>query len=153
MFNKQLKVNIKQLDLQISKLSEELEDVEKDSKYEITMEKLETLTKLRAQLAQSLKEKETSDAILEMDKQIEELTKIVENLGRDDVYTSKMAKLDELIKMRGQLTESKVKSSHTSLLVSSGVSIASVLLVLHYEKAEVVTSKAFSMATKMFRGN
>ena len=153
MFNKQLKVNIKQLDLQISKLSEELEDVEKDSKYEITMEKLETLTKLRTQLAQSLKEKETSDAILEMDKQIEELTKIVENLGRDDVYTSKMAKLDELIKMRGQLTESKVKSSHTSLLVSSGVSIASVLLVLHYEKAEVVTSKAFSMATKMFRGN
>lgn len=146
-----LKANIKQLDLQISKLSKEIGELDTDTKYEVTMEKLETLTKLRTQLAQGLKDNETSDAIYEMDKQIEELTKVIHNLERDAVYTSKLAKLDELVKLRGSLTESKVKSSYKPLIISGVFSVSSVALVLHYEKVDVVASKAFGML-KSFRG-
>lgn len=55
MFNKQLKTNIKQLDLQIGKLSKELSEMEDTGSYEAKakMEMLKDLTKLRCELADS----------------------------------------------------------------------------------------------------
>lgn len=153
MFNNQLKRNIKDLDVQISKLTKEIEELERDSSYDVTMEKLTSLTELRVQLAKSLKEDEKSDAVMEMDKQIEELTKIVANLRKDDTYSDKLAKLEELTKTRCQLEESKVKDSVKPIVTSGLLSIASVVVILKYEKTEVITSKAFGIATSMFRGN
>lgn len=149
---KQLNVNIEQLDLQISKLSEELNTLKRDSKYEATMDKLKNLTELRAMLAKSLKETEKSDAIVEMDKQIEELTVMLANMCRNEEYSDKLAKLEELTKVRCQLAESKVKASVKPIVISGTLSIASMVLVLKHEKTEVITSKAYDMVKGMFKG-
>lgn len=149
---KQLNVNIEQLDLQIGKLSEELEALKKDSKYESTIDKLKHLTELRAGLAKSLKENETSEAVMQMDKQIEELTLMLSNMGRNEEYSDKLHTLEELTKVRCQLAESKVNASVKPIMVSGLLSIASVVIVLKYEETEVITSKAFDMAKGIFKG-
>jgi hypothetical protein len=151
MFNKQLKVNIKDLDVQIGKLSKEVEELKKDNKYEATMDKLKSLTELRVNLAKSLKEDETSDAVLEMDKQIEELTKLIQNLGRDEEYSDKLAKLEELTKVRCQLAESKENGSVKPIVVSGLLSVASLVIVLKYEEKDVITSKALDITRNMFK--
>lgn len=153
MFNKQLKRNIKDLDVQIGKLSKELEESKRDSKYETTIDKLKSLTEVRATLAKSLKEKESSDALLEMDKQIEELTKVVMNLRRDEEYSDKMKRLEELTKVRCQLQESNVNGSVKPVVVSGLLSIASIAIVLKYEETDVVVSKGFDIAKGMFKGS
>lgn len=153
MFNKQLKRNIKDLDLQIGKLSKELELLKKDGKYEATMDKLKSLTELRVNLAKSLKDKEISEAVLEMDKQIEELTKVLAHLSRDEEYSDRLAKLDELTKVRCQLKESAVNGSVRPVVVSGLLSIASIAIVLKYEETDVVVSKAYGIATSMFKGS
>lgn len=149
---KQLNVNIVQLDLQISKLSDELNKMEKDNKYEATMDKLKNLTELRATLAKSLKDNEKSDAVVEMDKQIEELTVMLTHMCRNEEYSDKLAKLEELTKVRCQLAESKVNASVKPIVVSGVLSIASLAIVLKYEEKEVITSKAYDMVKGMFRG-
>ncbi len=157
MFKKQLTVNIEDLDRQIGKLSMELEDMEKDSKYEVTMDKLKILTDLRNSLmkdSKETKEVEKSNAVIEMDKQIEELTRVVEQLRRDDAYSEKLAKLEALTKIRCQLEESKAKNSIKPLVVSGLLGVTSMLIVLKYEKDNVIiTSKAFNMVTSMFKGS
>jgi predicted RNase H-like nuclease (RuvC/YqgF family) len=152
MFRKQLTINIEDLDRQIGTLSNELEELKKDSKYEATMDKLKMLTELRTSLAKGLKENEKSDALSEMDRQIEELTLVVNHLGRDDVYSEKLAKLEALTKVRCQLGESKVKNSVKPVIVSGLLGMTSMLIVLKYEKDNVIiTSKAFSMVSSMFK--
>lgn len=153
MFNKQLKRNIKDLDLQIGKLSKELELLKKDNKYESTIDKLKSLTEIRASLAKSLKEKESSDALLEMDKQIEELTKILMNLRRDEEYSDKLKTLEDLTKVRVQLKESQINGSVKPIVVSGLLSLASIAIVLKYEETDVVVSKAYGIATSMFKGS
>ena len=150
---KQLYVNIDELDLQISKLSRELNELEKEDKYEATMDKLKSLVELRSTLAKGLKEDETSDAVIEMDKQIEELTKVLEHTRRDEEHSHKLAKLEELTKVRCQLAESSIVGSVKPVVVSGLLSIASVAIVLKYEETEVITSKAFDMAKGMFKGS
>lgn len=100
MFKKQLTVNIKDLDLKISKLSKELEEIEDNDEYDITMDKMKALTELRC-----------------------------------------------------KLSESKVNSSVKPLVVTGLFGVGSTLLVLYYERAEVITSKAFNNVTSMFRGS
>lgn len=99
MFKKQLTVNIEDLDLQIGKLNKELEEMEDDDKYVLTMEKLKSVIELRC-----------------------------------------------------KLSESKTGSSVKPLVVSGLFGIASLIVVLKYEEKEVIVTKAFTMATSMFRG-
>lgn len=153
MFNKQIRRNIKDLDVQIGKLTKEIEEMTNDNKYEVTMDKLKDLTELRGLLAKGLKEDETSDSLLELDKQIEELAKAIQMLRRDESYSDKMKKLEELTKIRCQLEESKVKNSVKPVVTSGLLSIASIAIILKYEETDVITSKAMSIATSMFRGN
>lgn len=101
MFKKQLTKNIKDLDLKISKLTNELEELE----------------------------------------------------GDENNYDSKMNKLEKLIELRCKLSESKVNNSVKPLIVSGLFGLTSVVVVLKYEQTEVITSKAFNMATSMFRGS
>lgn len=151
MFNKQLKQNIKQLDLQIGKLSEELDELKKDGRYEVKIKTLEDLTELRTKLAKSHEDK-VSDAVLELDKQIEELTMLISKFEIDSEYITKQQRLEELTKIRVQLSECKVKESHAPAVISGVIGVSAMLLVLNYEKTDIVTSKAFGMATKLFRG-
>ena len=151
MFNKQLRRNIKTLDVQIGELSNELEGLKKDTKYDIKMRTLSDLTDLRSKLV-GRDDKTKSDAVIELDRQIEELTKMIGHLESDEVYTAKLQKLDELTKVRCQLAEAKVKESNAPVIISGVVGISAILLVLNYEKKDIITSKAFSIATKMFKG-
>ena len=151
MFNKQLRQNIGFLDAQIGELTKELEGLKKDTKYDVIIRTLSDLTDLRVKLVKD-KDNEKSDTIVEIDKQIEELTRMVIHLESDEVYTAKVNKLEELVKLRCLLSEAKVKESNVPAIISGVVGISAILLVLKHEQAEIITSKAFSMATKMFRG-
>ena len=153
MFKKQLSVNIKELDEQIAGLNEELKNWDKDSSYDSTMDKLKTLVELRKTLAESLKGNESSEAITEMDAQIKALTKEIHSLERDDAYCDKLAKLDELTRIRCELAESQTNGSIKNVVVSGVLGIASVAIVLKYEEKDVITSKAFSMIPSVFRGS
>lgn len=61
-------------------------------------------------------------------------------------------RLDELVKMRCELATSKANDSYSKEIVSGLVSVVGMVLVLKHEKTDIITSKAFSMATKLFRG-
>ncbi len=62
------------------------------------------------------------------------------------------ARIEKATELRCKLTESKVSDSYSREIVSGLVSLTGMVLVLKHEKAEVITTKAFSMATKLFRG-
>lgn len=64
-----------------------------------------------------------------------------------------MEKLNKLIELRTKLEENRVKGSVKPMLISGAFSVASIALVLKYEEANVITSKAFGMATSMIRGS
>lgn len=151
MFNKQLRKNIKALDVQIGVLSTELAGLKKDTKYDVKVRTLGDLVEFRSKLVKN-KEDEKSDVVIELDKQIEELTKMISHLASDEVYTAKMNKLDELTKIRTMLSEAKVKESNAPAVISGVIGLSAILLVLKHEEANIITSKAFSIATKMFRG-
>jgi predicted RNase H-like nuclease (RuvC/YqgF family) len=151
MFNRQLRKNIKSLDAQIGELSRELEGLKKDTKYDVKMRTLSDLVELRSKLVRKDGD-EKSDVVIELDRQIEELARMIEYLESDEVYTAKLHKLDELTKVRCQLSESKTKESNIPVILSGVVSISSILIVLKHEEANVITSKAFGMIPKMFRG-
>lgn len=156
MFNRRLNANIKKLDLQIGQISDELSQMAKDGKYDVTVEKLKTLTEVRTQLAKGLKDNEKSDALVEMDKQIEELTMKLAHLIKDEVYAEKLEKLDELTKVRCQLADSKFKGSKLAVwappVIAGSFGIASTLMILKHEKTDIITSKAWNTAMSLFRG-
>jgi hypothetical protein len=149
MFNKQLKLNIADIDTQIGVLSKEVEEHKKDSKYEVKMEKLQALTELRFKLG-SVNDKDKSETIIELDKQIEELTKIIGHLEKDEEYSAKLKKLEDLTKIRTQLSDSKVRESLAPHLISGVLGLGTVLLVLNYEKTDIIRGQAFGLATKLF---
>lgn len=149
MFNKQLKLNIADIDTQIGVLSKEIEEHKRDSKYEIKMEKLTALTEIRSKLGRVDDEKK-SEAIIELDKQIDELTKVVGRLEKDEEYSAKLKKLEDLTKIRTQLSDSKVRESLAPHLISGALGLGAVLLVLNYEKTDIIRGQAFGLATKLF---
>lgn len=103
MYNKQLNTNIKSLDLQIGKLTEELIVEEKPDIYELKQERIKELTKVRCQLEESRTSSRGIDS------------KLVETL------------------------------------VAGVFGLASIGMVLKYEKEDVITSKAFGIASKLFK--
>lgn len=151
MFNRQLKQNIKALDVEIGKLSKEVEGLKKDTKYEVKMRTLTDLTDLRCKLAKDEDKKTSSDVVVELDRQIEELAIMIAKLEVDEVYTARLQKLENLSKIRAELSECVVKESNTPAVISGVIGISAVLLVLNYEKGDIITSKAFGMLPKLFK--
>lgn len=151
MLNIQLRKNIRALDLEIGKLNEEIKALQKDNKYEVKMKRLNDFVELRGKLEKTQGSK-PSQAIELLDKEINELTAVLSKMQIDLDFDSKMKKLDELTRVRTQLSEAKTNESHTSAIITGAVGLAAILLVLKYEETDIITSKAFSIATKMFRG-
>lgn len=64
--------------------------------------------------------------------------------------------MDRILKLKGQLVEMQgvTKTNRwrnkldINVLINGGISIATVLIILNYEKADIITSKAFGLATK-----
>lgn len=61
-------------------------------------------------------------------------------------------KIDDLTEVRNKLSSDKVNESYSKEIVAGLISIGGIVLVLKHEKADIITTKAFSMATKLFRG-
>lgn len=148
--SRQLKHNIQQLDLRIGEISKQIREHEKTNGYENVLSTLTDLIKLRSQLAKAYDD--SSEVVEELDRQIEELTVSVTTIERSGDYESKVKHLEELSKVRCQLAESLAKQSNAPAIISGLFGVSAVLLVLHYEKTEIVTSKAFGLATSLFRG-
>lgn len=149
MFNKQLKINIADIDQQIGIISKEIEEHKRDNKYEVKMEKLQTLIELRTKLG-SIDKEGKSDTVIELDKQIEELTKVVAHLEKDEAYSAKLKKLEDLTKIRQMLSETKVKEAIAPHIISGALGLGAVVLVLNYEKTDIIRGQAFGVAMRLF---
>lgn len=75
-----------------------------------------------------------------------------ENLKLEDYYAIK-EKIDGLVKVRSELAENVTKGSIKPIVASGVVQMISIVTVLQFEKTDVITSKVFGMATKMFKGS
>lgn len=85
-----------------------------------------------------------------------QIGKLIDELGGlegTEEHKTIVQEIDDLTKIRKELTESKVKDSNAPAIISGLVGISAILLVLNFEKTDVVTSKAYSMATRLLRGN
>lgn len=70
-----------------------------------------------------------------------------------DEYRDTVSKLDSLVKLRSDLANSRDRESMLPIVVSGLIQSIGIFAVLHYEKTDVVTSKAFNMATNLFKGS
>lgn len=79
----------------------------------------------------------------------EDVTNTAENSG---VYSA----MEDVLKLKKDLLEIKEGSKSwksrvdVNTVISAGVSLTSMLLILNYEKTDIVTSKAFTVASKWF---
>lgn len=77
----------------------------------------------------------------------------VDDIQDEDEYEKVLQKIEKLVSLRTSIGESKTKESNKGAMISAGIQIASILVVLQYEKANVITSKAYSIASGMFKGS
>ena len=74
------------------------------------------------------------------------------NEEEDDVKrTVLMEEIEALTDIRVDLKTSKVEGSNSHLWVSGAISIASILLIMDYEKEDAITTKAWNIATRIFK--
>lgn len=88
-----------------------------------------------------------------LDFEISNFTEKLMGVENDQELNAIMDKLNRLIELRTKLEDNRTKGSVKPMLVSGAFGIASIALVLKYEEANVITSKAFGMATSMIRGS
>lgn len=75
-----------------------------------------------------------------------------ENLILSDYHILK-EKLDGLVKVRSELAKDVNESSVKPLVISGAIQMLGIITVLQYEKTDIITSKVFGMATKLFKGS
>lgn len=90
--------------------------------------------------------------IKELDVQIAVLMEKIKECNDANKRKVLLDEVDALTELRIKLGDSLEASSHVKEILTGAFGIASMGLVLHFEKANVVTSKAFSMVGKVFRG-
>lgn len=73
--------------------------------------------------------------------------------GVDDEseYEIILTRIEDLTKVRCQLAESKTLMSNAKDWIAGSLGVATTMMVLKHEKTEVITSKAFGLAGKLFR--
>lgn len=72
--------------------------------------------------------------------------------AQGDEYDKVSSKIGALTEIRASLANDKVNGSYSRDIISGAVALAGLVLVLKHEKAEIITTKAFSIATKLIRG-
>lgn len=97
--------------------------------------------------------KQLSKNIDSLDLQIGNALEVVANADDEIEREKALAKIEKLTELRVQLEDNRVSKSVKPAIISGLFGIASVALVLKYEETDVITSKAFSMATSMIRGS
>lgn len=97
--------------------------------------------------------KHTRRNIERLDEAIEKLTiQLEEPIYSKESAESLNARLSALTDARTKLYDSQKKNSIGPTLITGGFGMTAVLLVLYYEKADIITSKAFNVAMRMIEG-
>lgn len=74
------------------------------------------------------------------------------NEEEDEVKrTVLLEEMEALKDIRIDLKTSRVEGSNSHLWISGAISIASILLVMNYEEEDVITTKAWNIATRIFK--
>lgn len=89
-----------------------------------------------------------------VDGQIKSLFYELSELDSDsEDYENVLQHIDKLVEIRQDLTENRMETKFggvdVNTIVNGGISIASILAIMKYEKAEIITTKAWSLATRM----
>lgn len=95
--------------------------------------------------------KQLQENIKALDVEIGVLTQELINADGHE-YNEISLKIEKLTEIRAKMVDSKVADSYSKEIISGVIGIAGMVLVLKHEKADIITTKAFSMATKLFRG-
>lgn len=95
--------------------------------------------------------KTISQNIKDLDNQIGELLSKYEHTEGDVEKTVLMEEIETLTKIRTDLKASQVEGSNSGIWVSGALSIATVVLIMKYEETDVIATKAFNIATRIFR--
>lgn len=90
--------------------------------------------------------------IKELDKQIGELALHIKEETTDVKIDKYLKRMEQLIELRAKLAESLETGSIKRELISGAISVGAICLILKYEEANVITTKALGLATKLFRG-
>ncbi len=98
-----------------------------------------------------IKKTQLQENIDALDLEIGVLTKELIDAEGDD-YGVISSKIETLTEVRASLANDKVNGSYSKEIISGAVALAGLVLVLKHEKTDIITTKAFSMATKLFRG-
>ena len=89
--------------------------------------------------------------IRDLDNQIGELLSRYEQTEEEIEKTIIFEEIENLTKIRKDLKASKVEGSNSSVWVSGAISIATVVLIMKYEERDVIATKAFNIATRIFK--
>lgn len=89
--------------------------------------------------------------VKDLDNKIGELLELYESTEDDVKRAELMDEIKDLTDIRSKLNTSKVEDSNSSLWVSGALSIATVVLIMKYEETDIITSKAFNIATRIFK--
>lgn len=86
-----------------------------------------------------------------LDSKIAKVTEELHKSEDKDETDELMAVLEELVGIRDKMSETLSRESHSKDIIAGVIGVSSILIVLKYEKADVITSKAFGMATQLFK--
>ena len=89
--------------------------------------------------------------IKNVDKQIGDLLRLYETVTSDAERTEVMEEIRNLTEVRETLKSSDVDGTNKGIWVSGAFSIASILLIMDYEREDAFTTKAFNIATDFLR--
>lgn len=89
--------------------------------------------------------------IRDLDNQIGELLSKYEQTEGEVEKTVIFEEIEALTNIRLELKASKVEGSTAGVWVSGAISIATVVLIMKYEETDVIATKAFNIATRIFR--
>ncbi len=90
--------------------------------------------------------------VSELDVRISKIYESIDKAESDDARKKLLDQAKELADLRNKLSEVKTRESLVPIVVPGVVGLSAILLVLKYEETSIITSKAWGMATKMFRG-
>lgn len=85
---------------------------------------------------------------LQIGKLMDELIQETDAVKRKEITNE----IESLKGIRCDLADSKVNDAIKKEIISGLISIGGMILVLKHEKTDVITTKAMSLATKLFRG-
>lgn len=92
-----------------------------------------------------------SGNIKRIDKQISNLLLELEDPEVEVSYADRIEDIKRLVALRDTLSGNRSRESLLPAIVSGSLNLIGILIVLNYEKNDVITSKAFGMVPKVFK--